>query len=263
VAKGKAPKPSADEEERESPAESESEHRGIESVFQLPRGNRSEKTERKNEGEHRSQSAAVDVERISRDLHDGVTEHPEVVYSHEPNARRHEDEIERIKDDGRREDKNRVRHPLKCARVDMGGHNSHANHHEPSEKRPDLIEVEFPCGDPELSVDRLGENEVESPLANLFRDFVKRHEERLEDRVHEEARGGEDERIAATPSCNRIGLAIHHKENEDKETEPNDVLADLGDEVRSELQLTRKRTDEERSVDLPVALHGESLQRAS
>ena len=82
----------------------------------------------------------------------------------------------------------------------------------------------------------------------------------MEDGVHEEACGREDEGVTTIPTGDGVCLAVNDKQDEDEEDKPDDVLAHFRQEIGAVFQLTSKRADEERSIDLPVSLHTSSLQ---
>ena len=134
------------------------------------------------------------------------------------------------------------------------------DHHETCEDRSDLIEIKLPRRNPKLGVDRLRDHKVEGSFPHLLGNLVERKKQRLENRVHEEARRGENKRIASAPSRHRVRIAVYDQQDQDKKSEPDNVLSDLGKEVRSELQLPRKRAGKKRSIDLPVPPHRGSLQ---
>ena len=71
--------------------------------------------------------------------------------------------------------------------------NNHTEKDDPSDQRPDLIEIEASGRDPKLAIDRLGDDEGESSQANLLRDFHQRHEECPSHRVDHEAGRRQDE----------------------------------------------------------------------
>ena len=143
MAKREVPKPSTDEQEPNCPRDSEREHHRIETILQLSGGDRGEEGQRDDECEHCPETAAIYVERIARNLHDGIAEHPEIIDADEPNARRHQHEIKGVEDRGGCKDKNCVSEPLQEVRMNMRTDRTVYDHDKAGEKSADLIEVKF------------------------------------------------------------------------------------------------------------------------
>ncbi len=137
----------------------------------------------------------------------------------------------------------------------MKSRKGYGNQDDSAEEGPDLGKVELSHADPELGVNWLSNDEVEGALAHVIRYFENRCREKVIERADYVERRTEDLGFASIPSGNCFDIGVDNEQDDEEKAEPDGVLEHLGDEVNAELELTRERAFEKRSVNPPVVSH--------
>lgn len=89
----------------------------------------------------------------------------------------------------------------------------------------------------------------------MARDLKDRSSKKIVYRADDVQGCAKDLSFTAVPTCDCLYVGVNHKEDDQEETKPDEVLEHLGDEVDAELELASKRAFEKRSVNPPVVPH--------
>ena len=137
----------------------------------------------------------------------------------------------------------------------MAGNQREHDQRDSACERPELGKIELAQAHPELGVNRFGDDEVEGALAHVLGNLQHRESEEVIEGTDDVESCAEDLGVGTVPAGNGLDFRIDHEQDNEKETEPCQVLEHLGDEVGTELELAGKRAFEKRAVNPPVVTH--------